>query len=82
MQLLIECVDDLQQVANPNPNPDPNPDPNPNPKYNPNSTLTLTPAGIEDGAAVVEYDGEWARGAMAGAGRLALRSGETYEGEL
>ena len=38
--------------------------------------------GIEDGAVVVEYDGEWARGAMAGAGRLALRSGETYEGEF
>ena len=38
--------------------------------------------GLEDGAAVAEYDGGWARGAMAGAGRLALRSGETYEGHF
>ena len=38
--------------------------------------------GLEDGAAVAEYDGGWARGAMAGAGRLALRSGETYEGQF
>jgi hypothetical protein len=38
--------------------------------------------GIEDGTAVVEYDGGWVRGAMAGAGRLALRSGEAYDGQF
>ena len=43
---------------------------------------TAAEGAAADGAVVMEYDGGWARGAMAGVGRLVLRSGETYEGHF
>ena len=41
MQLLIECVDDLQQVANPNPDPDPDPKQESNTQQHFDRNLTL-----------------------------------------